>query len=73
MTEQKQFVTTPSRFARSGDIYVADVSAAGEYYEKPMINLQQKIYELEARIAALESEIPEINKYKNFNLVLNYE
>ncbi len=40
---------------RSGDIYVADVSAAGEYYEKPMINLQQKIYELEARLAALEN------------------
>lgn len=39
---------------QSGDIYVADVSAAGNYYEKPMINLQQKIYELEARIAALE-------------------
>lgn len=39
---------------QSGDIYISDVSAAGEYYEKPMINLQQKIYELEARIAALE-------------------
>ena len=43
---------------QSGDIYVADVSAAGEYYEKPMINLQQKIYELEARIATLESQLP---------------
>ena len=40
---------------QSGDIYIPDVSAAGEYYEKPMINLQQKIYELEARLAALEN------------------
>ena len=42
---------------QSGDIYIPDVSASGEYYEKPMINLQQKIYELEARIAVLESAI----------------
>jgi len=42
---------------QSGDIYIPDVSASGEYHEKPMINLQQKIYELEARIAVLESAI----------------
>ena len=39
---------------QSGDIYIPDVSAAGEYYEKPMINLQQKIYAIDASINALE-------------------
>lgn len=40
---------------QSGDIYVADVSAAGEYYEKPMINLQQKLYALDASIQSLSA------------------
>lgn len=40
---------------QSGDIYIPDVSAEGAYYEKPMINLQHKIYELEARLSALEN------------------
>ena len=38
---------------QSGDIYVADVSATGSYYEKPMINLQEKLYALDASIAYL--------------------
>lgn len=40
---------------QSGDIYVADVSASGEYYEKPMINLQQKLYALDASIQSLSA------------------
>ena len=38
---------------QSGDIYIADVSAAGNYYEKPMINLQEKLYALDASIQAV--------------------
>jgi hypothetical protein len=39
---------------QSGDIYIPDVSAAGNYYEKPMIHLQQKLYAIDASINALE-------------------
>lgn len=38
---------------QTGDIYVADVSATGSYYQKPMINLQEKLYALDASIAYL--------------------
>lgn len=40
---------------QSGDIYIADVSAEGEYYEKPMINLQSELYRLDASIRAIPS------------------
>ena len=42
---------------QSGDIYVADVSAAGEYYEKPMINLQQKLYSLDSSMNYLYTDL----------------
>lgn len=40
---------------QTGDIYVADVSATGGYYEKPMIHLQHKLYAIDASIKALQS------------------
>lgn len=55
---------------QSGDIYVADVSASGEYYEKPMINLQQKLYTLDASVSEIYSMIPIIT-YDPSTKILN--
>ena len=40
---------------QSGDIYIANTNASGEYYAKPMIKLQDIISQLETRIQALEN------------------
>ena len=42
---------------QNGEIYIPDISSEGEYYEKPMINLQNKIKELEDKINELNNLI----------------
>lgn len=36
---------------QSGDIFISDTSADGKYYEKPMINLQEKLKEIDEKLA----------------------
>lgn len=42
---------------QNGDVYIPNTKAGGLYYNAPMINLQDKIAELEAKIAALETQL----------------
>lgn len=37
---------------QSGDIYIPDTSADGEYYEKPMLHLQEKLKEIESSLTS---------------------
>ncbi len=61
---------------QSGDIYIPDVSASGEYYEKPMINLQQKLYALDASIQAVSGgsgggSTPDLTNYIDYTTASN--
>lgn len=42
---------------QNGDVYISDTNAEGEYYEKPMIKLQDVIAELKAEIEELKSRL----------------
>lgn len=42
---------------KNGDVYISDTNAEGEYYEKPMIKLQDVIAELKAEIEELKSRL----------------
>ena len=55
---------------QNGDIYISDTSAEGEYYQKPMIKLQDlinRISELETKVATL---ITKTEVEKGFNNVI---
>ena len=55
---------------QNGDIYIADMSGEGQYYEKPMIKLQDvinRISELETKVATL---ITKAEVEKGFNNVI---
>ena len=55
---------------QNGDIYIADTSGEGQYYEKPMIKLQDlinRISELETKVATL---ITKVEVEKGFNNVI---
>lgn len=56
---------------QNGDIYIADTSGAGEYYEKPMLMLQEIIKDLQNRVATLEAnEVTKAEVVKGFNNVI---
>lgn len=40
---------------QSGDFYIAETHAEGEFYQKPMMNLQDTLHDLLMRVKALES------------------
>ena len=40
---------------KSGEIFISDTYASGEVYEKPMYVLQDKLYQIDSSIAALEA------------------
>lgn len=53
--QSPEYLHNAFEIRQTGDIYVADVSAPGGYYEKPMIHLQHKLYAIDASIKALQS------------------
>ena len=71
---------------QSGDIYIPNVNAEGEYYEKPMINLQEKlkahddrfstiinnVYDITDPISNWMEEAKSINPINKLSIVPNY-
>ena len=56
---------------QDGTIYISDTSGEGEYYQKPMLMLQEIIKDLQNRIATLEAnEVTKSEVEKGFNNVI---
>lgn len=42
---------------QDGTIFISDINSEGEYYEKPMIKLQEVVKQLQDEITELKSQL----------------